>query len=181
MSDNMTNDDQTILVRRPLPDQIADVLLRSIVSGEIGEGEQLPTEHTLGERFGVSRTVVREAVRSLVARSLVEVRQGRGMWVASASAWDPLDKDIMRIRFERGDFGAAWWQFTEARMVFEAETAGLAARRREDRDLSALTAALDGMQRSGEDPERYRAADIDFHLYLVRAAHNSVLSRVLPP
>src|SRR5215207_8539016 len=103
------------------------------------------------------------------------------MWVTSASAWDPLDKDIVRIRFERGDFGVAWWQFTEARMVFEAETAGLAARRREDHDLAALTAALDRMQRSGEDPERYRAAGIDFHLHLVRAAHNPVLLRILEP
>jgi DNA-binding FadR family transcriptional regulator len=169
------------VLRARLPDQVVLALLRQIVGGELSPGEQLPTEHALGLRFGVSRTVVREAIRTLGSKGLVEVRHGRGMWVAPSSAWDPLDTDLMQVRFERGEFGDTWRQFTEARMVFEAGTAALAAGRRDEADLAALADALGRMRAATDEPSRYRMADIDFHASLVRAAHNPIRVRILEP
>jgi GntR family transcriptional regulator, transcriptional repressor for pyruvate dehydrogenase complex len=182
LSDIMMNSPAPLpLLRASLPDQVVLTLLRQIVAGELSPGAPLPTEHALGERFAVSRTVVREAIRTLVSKGLVEVRHGRGMRVAPAWAWDPLDTDIMRVRFERGEFGDTWWQFTEARMVFEADTAALAAGRRDETDLAALADALGRMRAATDAPEQYRIADIDFHASVMRAAHNPILVRILEP
>ena len=168
-------------LRSRLPDQVAVALLRSIVSGEIGEGKQLPTEVDLGARFGVSRTVVREAIRMLVSRGLVAVHHGKGMWVAPAASWDPLDTDVMRVRFERGEFNEVWRQFLEARRIVEVEAARLAATRRTAADLDALVSALDQMREAAGDKVRYRQADVTFHWSLVRAGQNPVLQRLLEP
>ena len=180
-SDNMTSVARTTLPRSTLPAQVASALIGSIVSGELVAGSQIPTEAEIGARFGVSRTVVREAVRTIAEKGLVDVRPGRGMWVRPSEEWNPLDADIMRLRFDRGEFGETWRQFTEARSVFEVETAALAARRRTDGDIETLRLTLRQMGERSADPAGFRRADIDFHVALARATQNSVLLRILEP
>lgn len=180
-SDNMTSPPSTTLPRSTLPAQVASALLGSIVSGELAAGSQIPTEAEIGARFGVSRTVVREAVRTIAEKGLVEVRPGRGMWVRPSEEWDPLDAEVMRLRFDRGEFGETWRQFTEARAVFEVETAALAARRRTQADIESLRSTLRLMRERAADAEAFRRADIDFHVALARATQNAVLLRILEP
>lgn len=177
----MTSYDIPDLQRTRLPDQVALTLLRAIVSGEIPPESQLPTEQALGQRFGVSRTVIREALRMLATKGLIAVKHGRGIWVTDSSSWDPLDIEIMRVRFEQGQFDETWWSFYEARAAIEVGTAALAAERRDASDLEALHRALDQMRHAADLPDQYRRADIDFHVGLVRAAHNPVLLRILEP
>src|SRR5262245_21534414 len=74
-----------------LHESVVRQLLRQIVGGAIARGTALPTEPVLAQLFGVSRTVVREAVRVLVAKRLVAVKQGSGMWVEAPDRWDQLD------------------------------------------------------------------------------------------
>lgn len=177
----MTSDEPGILQRTRLPDQVALTLLREIVGGCLPPQTQLPTEPALGQRFGVSRTVVREALRMLAAKGLIEVRHGRGVWVTPPASWDPLDIEIMRVRFERGDLDETWWHFYDARTAIEVGTAALAAERRNETDLQALRGALEQMRQAAQVLDRYRRADVDFHVSLVRAAHNPVLLRILEP
>src|SRR5687767_11964606 len=75
------------VVREPrLSDKVADMMLATILSNRLQVGDRLPSERELGEQFGVSRTVVREAVRALVAKGVIEVRSGSGLRVAAVDA-----------------------------------------------------------------------------------------------
>jgi GntR family transcriptional regulator, transcriptional repressor for pyruvate dehydrogenase complex len=179
----MLNTGRQRLSRKTLSDQLAEALMGAVVSGEIAPGEQLPTEQELCNRFGVSRTVIREAVRSLVSKGLVEVRRGRGMWVTMPSNWDPLDTAVAHAGFLRDEFGERWWQLIEARKIFEVEIAGLSAERRTDAELAALEQVLDRMRQSAHvgDLEEYRIADAKFHGLIIRASHNPVIQRILDP
>ena len=117
------------------------------------------------------------------SKGVVDVKQGKGMRVAPSSEWDPLDTDIMRIRFERGDLASTWREMIEARRMFEVEAAGLAAERRDESDQVALAKSVERMSdaaRSG-DLEAYRRADAEFHLCVIRATHNAVLQRIVEP
>lgn len=171
----------TELSRSRLFEQVVGALLRAIVIGEFRAGARLPTEAELCSRYAVSRTVVREAVRVLQSKGLVEVRHGSGMWVANEARWDPLDIDILQIRFELGEFDEIWRQFAESRRIFEVEIAALAASRRTEAELVALDDALAAMRASAQQPDTYRQADVGFHLTLVRSSHNPVLLRLLEP
>src|SRR4051794_37145339 len=111
------------IAREPrLPDKVACQLQQSILAGALKPGNRLPTERELGEQFGVSRTVIREAVRSLVAKGLLEVRGGSGLRVAAidASAVRETMGMYLRVKAEF-DYG----ELHEVRSVMEIEIAGL--------------------------------------------------------
>jgi GntR family transcriptional repressor for pyruvate dehydrogenase complex len=162
---SITND------RIPLnPSRLAEYLENQIISGEVREGEKLPSERGLSKRFGVSRPVVREALQSLVGRNLVHVIPGRGAYVRRARLTDaarPMDLLLRR------------WQATprdlvEARKMIECKAAFLAASRAEREDLEAMEQALVGFDRSSDLLEKTRY-DITFHTSIVRAARNPVI------
>jgi DNA-binding FadR family transcriptional regulator len=167
--------------RSTLSDQVIQTMIRDIVVGGTTSEQPLPTEHRLATQFCVSRGVIREAIRVLVAKGLVQVQHGRGMRVAPRSAWDPLDTDIMRALCERNESDESWRYLAEARRIIEVETAMLAASRRSSEDLAAMGDALHRMRDANHDAERYRRADIDFHMCVALAARNPILRRILDP
>jgi DNA-binding FadR family transcriptional regulator len=164
-----------------LHEQVVQQLVQRIVGGEFSPGESLPTEPDLAQRFGVSRTVVREAVRVLASKGLVSVRQGSGMWVQPADRWDHLDPLLIFERVRGGGDNALLDELIETRRVLETEIAALAAERRTAEDLRVLEAALDGMERSKEDAEEYTRQDIVFHDAILAAARNRLLREALRP
>src|SRR5687768_9250220 len=164
-----------------LHEQVVQQLVQRIVSGEFSPGESLPTEPDIAHRFGVSRTVVREAVRVLVSKGLVAVRQGSGMWVQPADRWDHLDPLLIFEQVRGGGDDALLDELIETRRVLETEIAALAAQRRTAEDLRVLEAALDGMERSKEDAEEYTRQDIVFHDAILAAARNRLLREALRP
>ncbi|MGA6161365.1 FadR/GntR family transcriptional regulator [Amycolatopsis magusensis] len=147
-----------------------------IVAGEIGDGVVLDLTE-LGRELDVSMTALREALKVLAAKGLVEARQKRGTYVRSREHWNLLDSDVIRWRSEAGDTAEVLRDLAEVRAVLEPAAASLAARRRTDEDLAELDAALADM-RTAADPAAEVAADLRWHRGLLRATGNQMLTRM---
>ncbi|MEP1768326.1 MAG: FadR/GntR family transcriptional regulator [Sulfitobacter sp.] len=133
-------------------------------------GQQLPTEIKLIETFGVSRTVIREAISALGAEGLVKSQHGRGVFVAEHLPTRPFrfgDSNINEKDHIR--------QSMELRLGIETEAASLAAVRRTDDELAAIKRALDIINQLNTESVGGAAEDFDFHVKIAEAAHNSYL------
>jgi DNA-binding FadR family transcriptional regulator len=168
-------------VPRRLHAHVVEAVVPMIVSGELAPGSLLPTEPEMSARFGVSRSVVREALRVLGAKGLIEVRQGSGTRVTAPDRWDPLDPLILHTLRGRGVSAAVLHDLLEARTIVECEVAALAAERADRGEREALQAAIEIMRRSLGDPPSFVKGDSAFHLTLLRAARNRVLERMTQP
>jgi DNA-binding FadR family transcriptional regulator len=155
--------------RRPrsLALELVDSIGERIRAGRLRPGERLPSEAAIMSGFGVSRTVVREALSKLQASGLVRTRHGVGTFVVG-----PADSANFRIDPEQLATVRDVIAVLELRIGLETEAAGLAATRRSDEDLSALRAALDDFGRAIEAEDDAVAPDFRFHHHIARATHN---------
>ncbi|NLU67412.1 FadR/GntR family transcriptional regulator [Streptomyces sp. HNM0574] len=158
--------------RSALSDQVISALRAQIASGEWPVGSRIPTEAELVEQLGVARNTVREAVRALAHNGLLDIRQGSGTYVVATSEL----AGVMHRRFADADPG----HVGELRAALEASAARLAAVRRTEADLKQLDALLDKREAAWEsrDVGRFVEADANFHLAVVAASHNEVLTDV---
>lgn len=137
-------DSFTRLSRRPsLADDVSQKLSRMILDGELAAGEQLPTEQSLAESFGVARTVVREAVSRLKHDGMIDSRQGVGAFVAKASA-----RSAFRISPACFEKRQKLLEILQLRTGISSEAAGLAATRRTAADLDFMENAYSEMESS---------------------------------
>ena len=169
---------QTLKREPKLADRAMLQLQKLIVNRTFRPGDRLPSERELGERLGVSRTVVREALRSLSVKGLVEVRDGAGAFVRAPSA--DLVSELLGValsHMETGDVTSR--HILEMRRILEIEMAGLAAERWETDDLSELQRLLDLMARPGIAPEEWARADVEFHNAIAIASRNPLFPIVL--
>jgi GntR family transcriptional repressor for pyruvate dehydrogenase complex len=167
------------VAREPsLSDKVAEQLTEAIVSRQIRAGERLPSERELGDRFKVSRTVIREAVRSLAARGLVRVTSGRGVEVNAFGA-DGVTASMRLL--VRGHEGLDYGKVNEVRAAVEVQVAGLAAQRASAEDLELLRRICDDHQKSLEAKNLVAAAELDFqfHRELTRSSANELLLAML--
>lgn len=151
-----------------LTEQVTTALREEITSGARALGEALPSEQAMSESFGVSRTVMREAISRLKAEGLVITRQGLGVFVAA-------NKSSWPFRFEgSAESRVSLLKVVELRMGVEVEAAGLAAERRSKKDLREMKAALDEMSGAIRDNnlEHGVQADIDFHRAVCKGTQN---------
>ncbi|WP_024803967.1 FadR/GntR family transcriptional regulator [Nocardia sp. BMG51109] len=153
--------------RHPLAAQAAEVLLGRIRAGEWPLGHKLPGETTLATQLGVGRSTLREAVRELSGRGVLESRQGAGVFVTALEAAEDWDTVLRR---------AGIVTVVEARIAIEAESAALAAHRRTPADLRAMGRALAARAEAVGSVEDLVDADTAFHRTVVTAAHNDVLT-----
>ncbi|HEU5432644.1 MAG TPA: FadR/GntR family transcriptional regulator [Thermomicrobiales bacterium] len=158
------------LEREPLATQVARKLVEYIIAGSFQPGDRMPPERQLAEAFGVGRSAMREALKSLSLIGLVEVRQGDGTYLRHADA--TLLPHVIEWGLLMGERRTL--DLVEARQCIECDIAELAATRRTDDDLIALERALRDMHDTA-DQERFVNADVAFHLQLAQAAHNSAL------
>jgi DNA-binding FadR family transcriptional regulator len=170
-----------IAAPRRLHAQVVDAVVRMIVGGQLAPGSLLPTEPEMSARFGVSRSVVREALRVLGEKGLIEVRHGSGTRVTTPDRWDALDPAVLAALRERGASATVLHDLLEARTIVECEVAALAAERANPQERDALQAAITTMRESLDDPARFVTGDSAFHLTLLRAARNRVLERMTQP
>jgi len=161
-------------------DRLVAELARWVVSGEIPPGRTLPSEMDLRERFGVSRTVVREAIQVLSSGGLVEARRRIGTVVREAAEWNLLDPRVLGWVGGTAPGDEFLRDLVEARMLVEPAAAALAAERATARDVAELEAACQAAVAAGDDVDAWVAAALDFHLGLFAAAHNAVFRRVIP-
>jgi GntR family transcriptional repressor for pyruvate dehydrogenase complex len=163
--------------RRRLFEHVVEAVEERILSGQLKAGDLLPPERVLTEQFGVSRTVVREAMKALERSGLVEARQGLGVVVASPSESQVADSILRFVKVENSPL----WALYELRTILETESAALAAMRRDDDDLARLKTLLTGMAGHIDSPLEYVELDLEFHRALISAAHNSIFPVVLEP
>ncbi|MCR6482832.1 FCD domain-containing protein [Amycolatopsis sp. OK19-0408] len=152
--------------RRPLATQVAEALLERVRAAEWPIGHKLPSEAALAAQLGVGRSTLREAVRELAAKGVLDSRQGAGVFVTALEAGEDRDAVLRR---------ASVLAVIEARVAIEAEAAALAAERRTPAELRAIRRALDGRAFRDQPLEEYVDADTAFHRTVIVAAHNDVL------
>ena len=166
----MTQDDAGKLDRdtgRSLAHELVERLKERILAGQMEPGQKLPTEAALVEEFGVSRTVVREAISRLQAAGLVETFQGRGTFVLALPEPERFEVGAERVRSHRDVL-----DMIDFRIGVESEAAALAATRRTDVQLKAIERALRDLGRAGERPSHAVESDYEFHLRIAVASGN---------
>lgn len=139
-------------------------------------GERLPSERELSEQFNVSRTVVREAIRSLAAKGVISVQAGRGHSVSRVEAFAVRESMSLYLRgIEELDYEMVH----EVRSTIELEIAGLAASRATPAEVRLLTEVCERMSEHADDIEFSSKADVDFHRTLAAATHNPLFMILL--
>ena len=154
---------------RRLSDKVADLLLEGIIARRLKPGERLPSERELGEQFGVSRTVIREAVRALAAKGVIDVRTGSGLRVAAVHPSTVSESMSLFLRGSTLDYP----KVHEVRAMLEVEMAGLAAQRATDEDIAELRGVCARME-AETDVEAASRHDVEFHRAIARATHNDL-------
>src|SRR5581483_6751937 len=145
-----------------------------IVSGELKPGDSLPMEDGLAGGADVSRTVVREAIKVLAAKRLVESRPKTGTRVRPRSDWNLLDPDVLAWQLEAGPTREFLEHALELRRMIEPGAARLAAERATDDEITALEEAHAAMTEAN-DLDAWIAPDVLFHSIVLRAARNELL------
>ncbi|MEU0156120.1 FadR/GntR family transcriptional regulator [Micromonospora fulviviridis] len=162
--------------RRGVHGEVVEIIGHRIVSGALPEGSTLNV-NALEQELDVSLTVVREALKVLGAKGLVDARQKRGTFVQPRRYWHLLDADVIRWRFVDGVDHRFLAQLDEVREIIEPAGARLAAERRTEADLAQLEGALKAMA-TADAPELVVSADLAFHRALLVAAHNDLLEQM---
>ena len=157
-------------------EQIVKQVEESILSGQLKPGDQLPAERELAQRFRVSRTAVREAVKTLREKGLVEAYSGRGTFITDGTSQATRQSLDLMFRINQQEGSA---HLVELRQVVEPEIAALAASRIEEKRLATMREAVAAMDRSLEDPDAYVEADLSFHLALAEAVGNPLILSLL--
>lgn len=160
---------------RGLQGRVIEGIGRAIIRGTYAAGELVPKEAELEEEYGVSRTSIREAMRVLAAKGLVDIRQKVGTRVRRTEQWNVFDVDILRWHEEEGRGESILRDLVELRQIVEPEAARLAAGRATMGDLRQLEAALHTMSESVHDRDAYARADVGFHQAVYTASHNVLL------
>ncbi len=152
--------------------QVVEEIGTAIVAGEFPVGSVLPGDVELAQRFGVSRTVLREAMKTLTAKGLVVPKARIGTRVTDPQYWNMFDSDVLTWHFEAGVSEEFLLNLYDIRMAFEPAAAELAAARAGDEEIEALRQLADDMGKPGHTIESLALADLRFHLALANASGN---------
>lgn len=166
---------QTVRSAR-LYEQIVRQIEDSITAGSLKPGDQLPAERELAQKFGVSRTAVREAVKALRQKGLVEAYSGRGTFITNGTSQAVRQSLDLLVRIGQADGSR---HLAEVRAILEPEIAALAAGRIGEEHLARMRQAIDTMDASRRDGHAFIEADLDFHLALAEAARNPLILSLL--
>ena len=163
----------------PLYQRLVKQIQEMIFRGELELGDRLPSEAELCEQFGVSRTVIREAVRTLEAKGLLVSQSGSGTYVRGIQSEDVVDSIGMYIITRDKPISHA--KLMEVRRVLEVQIAGLAAERATPESLEELDRLISKMDGARDDPRAFAQFDLEFHVALARATGNELLQILLDP
>jgi DNA-binding FadR family transcriptional regulator len=162
----------TPIARTKVFEHIVAQIEQRILSGELRHGDRLGSERELAEKFGASRTAVREALKTLAQKGLVDMRPGRGTMVIDGTSRAMRHSLHLMMRVEQVQNPV---NLVEVREILEPEIAVLAATRATPEDIAALRDAVAEMDRALDDADAYIAADNDFHRTLAGATRNPLI------
>ena len=157
-------------------EQIVEQIERRILSGELRSGDRLPSERELGEQFHVSRTAVREAMKTLAQKGLVDMRPGRGTMVIDGTS--QAVKHSLGLMLSVGQEDGSQ-KLVEVRGILEPEIAALAAARATEEEIAAMRKAVEIMDNNLTNANAYIAADNDFHRALAKGTQNVLILRLV--
>ncbi len=164
--------------KRNLFAHVADELGTRIVRGDIKPGDPFPIEAELGQEFGASRSVIREVVKSLAAKGLLESRTRTGIRVLPESRWNLFDTDVLEWRYTAMPPEAFFRELFEIRRMIEPEAASLAAQRGSEAEIAAMETAYELMETAKNGSDEAIEADLAFHREILAAAHNPLLHQM---
>lgn len=166
-------------LRRGLHREVVHQLGLLVLGNESAPGATLPDEQALSEQFGVSRTVVREAIKVLASKGLVETRPKVGTQVRPRHLWNLLDSDILAWRYEVGPDEGFLDDISEVRSIIEPAAAALTAERATADEVASILAWCGRMEEAAaEDGDDYIDADMAFHTAILDACHNDLLAQL---
>lgn len=155
-----------------LYEQIVSQIEKRIVAGELKVGDQLPSEKELAEQFAVSRTAVREAIKALREKRLVEIRPGRGTFITNDAPEAMRHSLSLLMKF--GTLNG-FSHLVEVREILEPEIAALAATRITEEQIAAMQDAIAVMDTALDNVDVFVEADLDFHLAMAEATQNPII------
>ncbi|TLU64321.1 FadR family transcriptional regulator [Thalassotalea litorea] len=156
--------------------QVARELGRRIVAGSFEPGSLIEDENALADRYQVSRVVIRDAVKILVGKGLLDVRRGIGTKVRPRNEWILLDDDVLAWHITAPPNKEFISQLMDVRLAFEPKAARWAAERADDKSLKEIEEAVVRMEQESGSLEKFVVADALFHRAVLRAAHNEFLT-----
>jgi DNA-binding FadR family transcriptional regulator len=152
--------------------QVVDDLGKGIISGDFPVGSVLPGDADLLQRFKVSRTVLRESMKTLAAKGLVVPRARVGTKVTERNRWNMFDSDVLTWHFESGVDQEFLLHLYDIRIAFEPFAAGLVAERANADEIEELRLLAEDMASSDHTIDSLAVADLRFHLGIAEASHN---------
>lgn len=158
-----------------LSEKVADTIKQMIMDKKFVPGDKLPNELHLTDALNVSRSTVREAIKILVSSNILEVRRGKGTFVAQELG---LSKDPLGVSFM--DQQDLLYNLYESRLIMEPEIAALAARRATAKDIAQLKAAFTAIVDDIKNGRDHTEHDIAFHNVIAKSSHNPIIHRILP-
>ncbi len=161
---------------RTLVEIAADKIIEEIRDKDMKAGDRLPNEYQLAEELGVSRSTVREAIRRLVSRNVLEVRQGSGTFVSEKHG---IPEDPLGLMFIGGEHKVAL-ELLDVRLMLEPEICALVAAKATEEQVAHLREMADEMERLIRNNEPYGEVDISMHSYIAECSGNSVLGNLIP-
>src|SRR5215208_5403999 len=161
--------------RSRLSHEIVVRLCQLIRQGSLKPGDRLTSERELAEQLRVSRSSLREALRTMELAGLIESRHGGGTYVRAVLSWDAVSPLALVLQASDDTVGDLW----EIRLIVEPEIAARAALRATPDDIETLTALLDRQEAALDREETSIGLDRDFHTALAHASHNAVAVRVV--
>lgn len=166
--------------RKTKTEQITEQFGQQVVSGVYAAGAALPTEAELCVQFGASRNVMREVIKVLATKKLIDAQRYRGLFVMPRDSWNCLDSDVLRwLLAQEGQSPALINSLNEVRSLVEPTIVRWAAERASVKDLVEIEAGLMDMYKyAREDRVAFHEADIRFHAAVIKATHNPVMMQL---
>lgn len=166
------------LQRQNLSERVVQQIGLSIMRNDFKPGEALSSEPELSLQFNVSRSVVREALKILSAKGLIESRPKTGTRIRPRGAWNLLDPEVIGWLYEVGPDQSFLASLCEVRLMFEPMAARLAAVRATDEEIKTIEECYRRMEEGVNSPQTYIPADLEFHIAICTAAHNEMLQKI---
>lgn len=161
-----------------LTSQIMHQLGKAIVTGTYGATNPFPIESELCKSYGVSRSVLREAIKMLAAKGLIASRPRQGTWVQPQSSWNILDVDVLGWLLARKFEPELLIEFLQVRLAIEPMAARMAAETASTETIAAIQEALDRMQAAEQGDDDPLLSDIAFHVAVLEASGNRFYARL---
>lgn len=159
-----------------LAEQVEEQLYRYIIDTPFEIGAKLPNEFELGEKFGVGRSTIREAVKLLISKGVLEVRRGSGTYVISTT---PADMDPLGLQ-GLGDRMSLAMDLVDVRLILEPGIAEMAARNATEKDIEELEHLCSLVEQKMQNGEDYVQEDIAFHTCVAKCSQNKVVEQLIP-